>query len=189
MTSQPGDTNVGEVSERPPSPALVAVELVVCPRQLVAHWKRCGVTADWLANYFAPDFEPEIRESAKSMLSTVANELLENAVKFSEREHESIHVVVEYDGLVLRIETTNPASSASAALLKSTLDALSREPLDALFAQRIADGNVEKAPGIGLLIIRRDYGARLRVRLTPRPDGLQNVRLTVELDPPRTKAP
>ena len=51
------------------------------PIDLVREWSRCGQTADYMARYLAYDFAD--RETAASVLSTVINELVENAAKFS----------------------------------------------------------------------------------------------------------
>src|SRR5690349_25000309 len=62
------------------------------PLALVAEWSRCSETADFVARFFAHDY-PD-RDVAGSVLSTVVNELVENAAKFSSDKSVQARVVV-----------------------------------------------------------------------------------------------
>ena len=55
------------------------IKLFVTAGELTQEWGRCGLTADWIAGYLVLDLEQSFREVAKNLISTVANELLENA--------------------------------------------------------------------------------------------------------------
>ena len=54
----------------------MAVQLL--PLDMIVQWKRCGQTADYIASYLAYHFRDFGR--AMNVLSTVLNELIENAV-------------------------------------------------------------------------------------------------------------
>ena len=164
------------------SDEVAGIELTLRPRELLRHWQRCGQTADWIASYLVHDFDPNARVGAKNVFSTVINELLENAVKFCTDEPIDIKIAVHHHGGLVRIETWNTASDARARLLEETLEDLGRSTTDSMFARRVAIGSDTDAPGIGLLIIKRDYGARIDAVLTPRKDGARDVHVTVELD-------
>jgi hypothetical protein len=166
---------------RQSSNELAGLELILRPQDFLRQWQRCGQTADWIANYLVHDIEPSGRSDAKNVLSTVINELLENAIKFSSDDPEDVKVAVRHRGSFISIETRNVTSAARARLLEKTLEELDTATLDSLFARRVA-GNDADAPGVGLLIIKRDYGARVDAVLTPRDDGASDVHLTVELD-------
>jgi hypothetical protein len=161
---------------------MTRVELELRPAELVAHWKRCGQTADWLASYLVHDFEPAVRETVKNVLSTVINELLENAVKFCADKQTSIKFSASHGDESLRFDSWNTASETHARLLEGTLESLDHTSADSLFTQRIAAGKAAGAPGIGLIIVKRDYDARLSAKLTPRADGAVDVHVSVELD-------
>jgi len=60
---------VGYFSDSIESGALTGVDLELRALELVAHWRRCGHTADWLARFFSYDFDLETREAATSVLS------------------------------------------------------------------------------------------------------------------------
>ena len=49
----------------------------------VSEWRRCGMTADFAAKYFACASSNPV--TAASVLATVINELVENAVRIEDR--------------------------------------------------------------------------------------------------------
>jgi hypothetical protein len=59
------------------------IDLELRPEELLASYRRCSLTADWLASYLSSELDANVRVAARNVLSTVINELLENAVKFS----------------------------------------------------------------------------------------------------------
>lgn len=175
-------TLLGHFSQAAPMTALTGVELQLRAIELVAHWRRCGLTADWLAHFFAYDFAPNTRETAVSVLSTVINELLENAAKFSGDKQRNVGISVRHHGEFMCIETHSTAADGQVAVLRDTMDDLGREPLDELFARRMQTKALPGASGIGLLILKKDYGARLGVKLSPLSADEWDVQVRVELD-------
>ncbi len=159
-----------------------SIELELRPSELLVHWKRCGLTADWVSSYLAQDIEPAAQPTARNVLSTVINELLENAVKFSTDGAPAIRIRTGRRGNSVWIETFNKAAEPRARLLEKTLEELGREPASALFTRRMAADKDPEAPGIGLLIIQRDHGARIHAEIALRADGAVDVRVHVELD-------
>src|SRR5687768_4810932 len=127
----------GDFSQADPGPRLSAVDLELRALEIVVHWRRCGLTADWLAGYFAYDFEIDARAAALSVLSTVANELLENAVKFCSDKQRPVRIAIQNHGEFLRFETRNRARAAHVSALRSALEALSGNALEELFAERV----------------------------------------------------
>jgi hypothetical protein len=173
---------LGQLSGDSAPDALTGIELELRPLEFIAQWRRCSLTADWLASYLAYDFDETARATALNVLSTVINELVENAVKFTSDKRTKVRVLLAHHGDFVRLVTQNPALAERALLLRETFEELERVSLDALFARRIAEGSVPNAPGVGLLILKRDYAARLGARLTPRPDASFDVEVQVDLD-------
>ena len=171
---------IGDLATAGP-PALTGVVLELRALDLVAHWKRCGITADWLAGFFAYDFEPEARAAAASVRSTAINELIENAAKFCDDKLAPVAIAVRHHGDFVRLETRNRCDGARAGRLRDALAALGGD-LDALFAARIERQEETGASGLGLLILKRDYGARVGARLTPGAGDTFEVELQVTLD-------
>lgn len=165
-----------------PSPAISGAQVSLRALELVTHWRRCGLTADWLAGFCAYDFEPAARAAANNILSTAINELVENAAKFCADKTEPLTVAVHHHGDVIRIETRNRIDAAQAERLRRALADLARPDLEAVFAQRIEHQAAAGASGVGLLILAKDYQAKVGAKLAVQPSGQLDVQIAVRLD-------
>ena len=159
---------------------LSELSLSFVPLAVVAEWTRCGETADFVARYFAHDFYD--REFAGSVLSTVVNELLENVVKFSSDKAIPARLLVREYAEGLRIVTRNVAAPAQAAAFGAAVARLAEGDPEAMFAERIASPPETGGAGIGLVILRKDYGANIGVRITPNDAGMDVVEVEVEIN-------
>jgi hypothetical protein len=164
------------------SSPITSTELTLRALDLVAHWKRCGLTADWLGSFLQYDFEPEARAAASELLSTVMNELVENAAKFAADKNAPLHLAARHHGDAIVLETRSVADEARVERLRSAMLALESEDLAELFQRRIERQNEPGSSGLGLLILKRDYGVRLAARFEPRAPGLWNVVVQAVLD-------
>ena len=172
-----GSEHAANDAERP----LSELSLSIVPLAVVEEWTRCSETADFVARYFAHDFGD--RELAGNVLSTVVNELLENAVKFSTDKSIPTHLTVREYPERLRITTRNVAATAQAEAFGAVVARLAEGDPEAMFAERIASPPATGGAGIGLIILRKDYGARVRARITPSDrDGAEVVDVEVEID-------
>ena len=142
---------------------LSAVALTAPALDFVAHWRRCGITADWLAAFAAYDFES--RRVATSVLSTVVNELLENAAKFSADKHRPVELSLRHYGDQVRIETHNQAEARHVRLLQDLLAELAREQPEAVFTRKLERRDDADASGLGLVILVKDYAAGIAAAL------------------------
>lgn len=152
---------LGEFPE-PPSPPLSAIELEVVPLDLVTEWRRCGMVADFMADYMVHAFEG--RDAARSILSTVANELVENAAKFSADKRAAARVAIRHHGEVVHAEVRNLATGKHVEDLRAVLADLARDDATAVFRRRLEDRR-----GLGLALLARDY--RATVGATVSSDG------------------
>lgn len=159
--------------------ALSELSVTIVPLELVSEWRRCSETADYLARYFAYDFDD--RETAALVLSTVINELVENTAKFSSDKTIAGEIVVRQFGDRMSITATNVASPAQAGALRDAVDRINAGDPEALFAERIAHPPEIGGAGIGLIMLRKDYDAAMTVR-TSAADGRSDlVRVEVEV--------
>ena len=162
-------------SERP----LSELSLSFVPLAVVAEWTRCSETADFVARYFAHDFGD--RELAGNVLSTVVNELLENAVKFSSDKSIPADLTVREYAERMSIVSRNVASPSQAAAFGDAVARLAHGDPEQMFADRIASPPETGGAGIGLIMLRKDYGARVGVRVTPS-DGDRAAIVDVEVE-------
>jgi hypothetical protein len=152
------------------------------PLDFVAEWQRCSETADYFARYFAFDYAP--RAPAVSILSTVLNELVENAVKFSTDKAVRAELVVAQYGDTLVARTTNAVAPALAAAFGDTVKSIVAGEPEAMFVERITHPPETGGAGIGLIMLRKDYDARIGARIAPLAalPGLLRVEVEVTLD-------
>ncbi len=149
----------------PRSPPLSAIELDVVPIDLVAEWRRCGLIADFLADYMVYGFER--REEARSVLSTVANELVENAAKFSADKRAAARVSIRHHGEVVHAEVRNETADEHVQNLREVLTELAHDGATAVFQRRMT----EDRRGLGLALLAKDYGATVGATVAPAGTG------------------
>jgi hypothetical protein len=157
------------------SPPLSALEMELVPLDLVTEWHRCGKIADFMADYLVYGFER--RDVARSVLSTVLNELVENAAKFSADKRAVAHVAVrQYSGAV-HAEVRNEAAPEDVDQLRAVLSDVSRGDATVAFRRRI-----EGRSGLGLALLAKDYGATVGAKVAaPAAAGRIPVCLRVSL--------
>jgi hypothetical protein len=156
---------------------LSELSLSFVPLAFVAEWTRCSETADFVGRFFSHDFSD--RELAGNVLSTIMNELVENAVKFSNDKSLEARVVVrEYESSIT-ISTENDATSEQAASFAATIARLVEGEPEAMFAEQIANPPETGGAGIGLIMLRKDYDATVGARMTQL--DAASVRVVVEV--------
>lgn len=157
-----------------PVPATLprSARIVFRAQNLALKWSHCSSTADFLSHFFSGVCAREldgagIRDLTHSV-AYLANELVENAVKFRSEGD----VVVEgglHDGdFVLRID--HHVSAQTAGRFLALLREISVGDPGELLIKRIeanAAGENTAGSGLGLLTLRNDYGVRISWRFTP----------------------
>ncbi|NQY75322.1 MAG: hypothetical protein HRT90_11295 [Candidatus Margulisbacteria bacterium] len=158
-------------------------EVRFLPSDLVTFWKRCGLTADFMAEYQSFNFEDA--EKATNILSSVVNELLENAVKFSTDKNEPLCLSMSYSGEHLDIIVKNIADSESAEIFKKYVQNIMTKDVERLFfdqLENISDKGPEESR-LGLLTIVKDFGGQLGLNISPHnQNGMHKITLKVVLN-------
>jgi hypothetical protein len=150
---------------------------------LITEWSRCSTVADFIAQYLAANFER--REVAARVISTVLNELVENATKFAAGPQYPVMLEARHLGDTLRLQISNVTDAERARAFAGRLDELLEGDPNQLFVKRLHEpvSGIGRGAGIGLLILIKDYGARLAVRILPRqPAQLYDIDVQVTLD-------
>lgn len=133
-------------------------------------WSNYGLSADFLGDYFAAFFPGDTiedsplnrRETVKAAVSYIANELLENAVKYSDEVAKrpiSISLYLYEDKIIF--QAINHASPAIADKYCRFIQQVLTSDLDELYTQQLeqtALGSGES--NMGLLTMMNDYAAR-----------------------------
>jgi hypothetical protein len=136
-------------------------------------WRTNGLSADFMADYFATFFpgsegastEIDTQAEVKSAVSFIANELLENAMKFNDEASPhpiSLRLQMNSDSLVFLV--TNSVTSEAIAKFQVFIKELTTSDPDELYIrilERNAESESDHQSGLGLLSMINDYQAKL----------------------------
>lgn len=140
---------------------------------LKQRWRNNGLSADFLADYlttFFPGNEDDpstVNRQAeiKSAVSYIANELLENAMKFNDETSDypiDIKLQLESDGLIFSVANSIPPEAVSK--FQTYIQELLASNPSELYLKRLeenaADDNCTGS-GLGLLTMLVDYNAKI----------------------------
>lgn len=140
------------------------MNLSVYPSDLIHHWSRTGLTANFAAAFFS--FIHPNDKSITNTLSAILNELVENAVKFSLKEDFSITLnLYQYEDKII-FETINVISAEQHNAFKHRLTDLLDETVDIetkYFHQVLENVQNNRDSGLGLITLLHDYKVKLGV--------------------------
>ena len=140
-------------------------------------WRNNGLSADFLADYLSTFFPGDTHAAAerqaelKSTISYVANELLENAMKFSyaPAQHAiGLAMYLEPDAVSLYV--TNSVDPHTVAAFQQAIERLLTEDIDTLYMAQLthnAESDSAEGSGLGYLTMLHDYGAALAWQFAP----------------------
>ncbi|MEG3934420.1 MULTISPECIES: DUF6272 family protein [unclassified Microcoleus] len=163
----------GDFIEQPASQEYLIIGFSPSSVPLKQRWRNNGLSADFLADYLTTFFpgnqdEPstiERQAEIKSAVSYIANELLENAMKFNDETSEypiDIKLQLESDGVIVSV--ANSISPQAVDKFQAYIQELLASEPSELYLQRLeknaADDNCTNS-GLGLLTMLTDYTAKL----------------------------
>ncbi|MEG4272165.1 MULTISPECIES: DUF6272 family protein [unclassified Microcoleus] len=163
----------GDFIEQPASQEYLIIGFSPSSVPLKQRWRNNGLSADFLADYLTTFFpgnqdEPstiERQAEIKSAVSYIANELLENAMKFNDETSEypiDIKLQLESDGVIFSV--ANSISPQAVDKFQAYIQELLASEPSELYIQRLeknaADDNCTNS-GLGLLSMLTDYTAKL----------------------------
>lgn len=153
-------------------------------------WQNYGLSADFLGDYFAAFFPGEevfnskinLKDTVKAAVSYIANELLENAVKYSATSTHfpiSITLYLYQQQIIFQVINYTETSNAFKyhtfveTLLKSNLEELYISQLEKTAAEGIGESQ------LGLLTMMNDYLVSLGWQFAPVNDTSDIIKITV----------
>ena len=159
-------------------PAQDSLELTFTPNSLPIknRWRSNRLSANFMADYFSnflpvdendPAQKRRIKES-KGAVSYVANELLENAIKFNDRGTNfkikfGIYFIEEADMTAVLFATNSVSAEGLDKFQKFIQELLCSDP-EKLYVQQIEKSAEEEntgASGLGFLTMINDYSAKI----------------------------
>ncbi|MEW6494944.1 MAG: ATP-binding protein [Cyanobacteriota bacterium] len=157
---------------------------------LQQRWRNNGLSADFMADYFATFFpgcendSPETGSQAelKSAVSFIANELLENAMKFNdEASPHPISIRLQMDRHVLVFVATNSVNLQASEKFQTFIKKLLNSDPSELYIHHLEkDGqeNSNSVSGLGLLTMVNDYCAKLGWKFETLPESPDVITVT-----------
>jgi len=163
----------GDFIEQPASQEYLIIGFSPSSVPLKQRWRNNGLSADFLADYLTTFFpgnqdDPstiERQAEIKSAVSYIANELLENAMKFNDETSEypiDIKLQLESEGVIFSV--ANSISPQAVDKFQAYIQHLLASEPSELYIERLeknaADDNCTNS-GLGLLTMLTDYSAKL----------------------------
>lgn len=158
---------------------------------LQQRWRNNGLSADFLADYvstFLPLREDEAgqevpRDDIRAAVNFIANELLENAMKYSaEALPFPISVRLQLEDARVAFWETNTVTPAQAVTFRAFIDRLTTEDPNMLYLEQLersAEGS--GGSGLGFLTMINDYDAQLAWKFETASDTAVTVTTHVAL--------
>ena len=150
------------------------------PLDIFDDWERAGSLSDFIAEYFESYFA---NKTAHNVISTIFNEFIENAVKFTKNNSQPISITVKKrkNELISRITNSIPLHRKT-AFIEICRDLFIKD-LDELFLKKIEEGALnKKESGIGLILIKKDYQVDTCFDFFEGSNSTNNVAVTFKLD-------
>ena len=164
------------IDEFPPEHDSLELTFTPTSRSLKQRWRNNRLSAHFVADYFSTflplddrdiQHQKRIKES-KSAVSYLANELLENAMKFNDYLSKyyikfGIHFLENKDLKAVIFATNSISEEGMKSFQKFILDLLSSDP-EILYVEQIeksVEEEADEASGLGLLTMINDYEAKL----------------------------
>jgi hypothetical protein len=157
----------GDYSEKTDSSEFLIMSFSSKILPIKERWRTNGLSANFLAEYWGTFFPVHDKSAVKEVqdaVSFIANELLENALKFGhETNLSTIRISLYLLDDFLRFYVTNPIDTANARSFKAFVRRILAEDPHELYLSLLEDrdqgSSVES--GLGFLTILNDYGARM----------------------------
>jgi hypothetical protein len=163
----------GDFIEQPASQEYLIIGFSPSSVPLKQRWRNNGLSADFLADYLTTFFpgnqdDPstiERQAEIKSAVSYIANELLENAMKFNDETSEypiEIKLQLESDGVIFSV--ANSISPQAVDKFQAYIQQLLTSEPSELYLQRLEKNAADESStnsGLGLLTMLTDYTAKL----------------------------
>lgn len=169
--------------ELPASDQFLVISFSPSSIPLKQRWRNNGLSADFVADYLTTFFPAQEDDPAsinrqkelKGAVSYIANELLENAMKFHD---ETLHNTIQFGIHLLKdtvvLFSTNCINIEGWPKFHQVIENLTGSDPDELYInhmEKLAEQDDGQASGLGLITIRCDYGATVGWKIIQNQDN------------------
>lgn len=151
------------------------IEIHLKPMDLMRYWRRIGILSNFIGYFYGFSFLPNIPNESIDMknseivnsISTVFNELLENAAKYSYDKKADIEISLIHRGKTFEIYVRNKTNESNVVAYEASLkEIFSAKDLDKLYIEKLeTKENDPHRSGIGLIMVLKDYPVEMEVSL------------------------
>ncbi len=146
------------------------------PHDVLKQWNLAGALADAAADYYRYTFSGVINHQ---IISTVLNELIENAAKFAKDKQSTISIITIKSADRLYITISNEVNQDRWEMFMQVSNELFTVNLDNLFKNRIFNlRDNTSSPGLGLILLKKNYHTDLSFSFVNNNDDCFNVSVT-----------
>lgn len=156
------------------------------PLQL--RWRNNGLSADFMAGYvstFFPGEDPVSnarQANIKDAISFIANELLENSMKFSfTTSQHTVTIEMFLDADAIRLYTVNGISPDKVEPFQKQINRMLTEDTNDLYIEQLernANNENDSGSGLGFLTMLNDYAATLAWQFVHRGENTDDIGVT-----------
>ena len=159
------------IQDLPPSQEYLILSFSSSSVPLRQRWRNNYLSADFLADYLSTFFLssderlPDIEKQAevKSAVGYIANELLENAMKYCVSSSSPISIQIHLNSELVILQLTNSITLERAYQFQNWIETILKYDPHELYIAQIEKNALEKDGEfkLGLLTMINDYGAKL----------------------------
>ena len=157
--------------------------LLLSAEDMSHNWRRCGLTADFLARYYSYYFpyrekatDRISRETAENTISYILNELIENTAKYSDAEDKGVEIRISLRESDILFQVSNHVTEQRAESFLRLARGLLEGNAEELYVTQL-EKNTDSS-GLGYLTMINDYGVNLGFRVDK--PGEAATRVTVQ---------
>jgi hypothetical protein len=178
------------IQDLPPSQEYLILSFSPGSIPLRQRWRNNCLSADFLADYFSTFFlgsddqQPDSEKQAevKSAVSYIANELLENAMKYGvEMSPFPISIQIHLNPELIVFQLTNSIHSEQIQNFQAHIEELMNSDPDELYLLQLEKNAMEEndgESGLGFLTMLSDYGAKLGWKFEDLPEESAEMAVT-----------
>lgn len=178
------------IQNLPPSQEYLILSFSPGSIPLRQRWRNNCLSADFLADYLSTFFlsdehqqvECSKQAEVKSAVSYIANELLENAMKYGvEMSPFPISIQIHLNPDLIVFQLTNSIRAEKTVQFRQRIDYLLNGDPEELYIAQLEKNALEEnceESGLGLLTMLNDYGAKLGWKFESLPEGSSEMAVT-----------
>ncbi|TGM63672.1 ATP-binding protein [Leptospira meyeri] len=143
------------------------------PLDLMRYWRRIGILSDFIGYFYGFSFLPNVPTESIDMknsevvnsISTVFNELLENAAKYSYDKKADIEISLFHRGKTFEMYVRNKTNESNVLAYEASLEEIfSAKDLERLYIEKLETNEKDRQrSGIGLILVLKDYPVEMEV--------------------------